>query len=313
MITNNNEVKASTLIKKIVGICLLFIFLAGICVFASNTQVKNVKIVLANGYEMDVMTSKTKVSEILENEHIILLPDEKVVPSEDTELGDTKTIKILKKSQEEEVVELAQKTEEINIEEIKTAYAPVVEKIVVEQVPIPFETITKDASKGSKEIQNRVLQEGKEGIKEITYKIKYQNEKELERVELSSKVIQEPVNKIIQVKATTTRSSRTARAETTTAKGVSLGKYRVTAYCGCAKCCGKSTGRTASGKMATANHTIAAPGRFAFGTKIKINGIVYTVEDRGGAIQGNRIDIYFASHQQALNWGSRYCEIEVMN
>ena len=168
MITNNNEVKASTLIKKIVGICLLFIFLAGICVFASNTQVKNVKIVLANGYEMDVMTSKTKVSEILENEHIILLPDEKVVPSEDAELGDTKTIKILKKSQEEEVVELAQKTEEINIEEIKTAYAPVVEKIVVEQVPIPFETITKDASKGSKETQNRVLQEGKEGIKEIT-------------------------------------------------------------------------------------------------------------------------------------------------
>lgn len=80
MITNNNGERASISLRKVIGICLLFLFLSGICVLANSTQVNNVKITLSNGYEMDVMTSKTKVSEILEEEHIILLPDEKVTP-----------------------------------------------------------------------------------------------------------------------------------------------------------------------------------------------------------------------------------------
>ena len=52
---------------------------------------------------------------------------------------------------------------------------------------------------------------------------------------------------------------------------------------------------------------------FAFGTKVVINGVTYTVEDRGGAIQGNRIDIYMNSHAEALAWGVRYVEVEVLN
>ena len=79
------------------------------------------------------------------------------------------------------------------------------------------------------------------------------------------------------------------------------------------QCCGKTNGITASGAKATANHTIAAPSTFAFGTKVVINGITYTVEDRGGAIQGNRIDIYMNSHQEALQWGVRYVDVEVLN
>lgn len=92
----------------------------------------------------------------------------------------------------------------------------------------------------------------------------------------------------------------------------STGVYKVTAYCSCAKCCGKTNGITASGKKATANHTVAAPRTFAFGTQLKINGKTYTVEDRGGAIQGNRIDIYMDSHAQALAWGVRYLNVEVI-
>ena len=68
-------------------------------------------------------------------------------------------------------------------------------------------------------------------------------------------------------------------------------------------------GITASGTQATAGRTIAAPRTFAFGTKIMINGHVYTVEDRGGAIQGNRIDIYFDTHEEALKFGVKNMEI----
>ena len=84
-----------------------------------------------------------------------------------------------------------------------------------------------------------------------------------------------------------------------------LGIYTLTAYCSCEECCGKSDGITASGVKARPNHTIAAPSEFAFGTKLMINGIEYTVEDRGGAIKDKRIDVYFDSHQEAISFGKQ--------
>ena len=87
--------------------------------------------------------------------------------------------------------------------------------------------------------------------------------------------------------------------------------FETTAYCACAKCCGKSDGITASGTRATAGRTIAAPSTYAFGTQIEIDGCVYTVEDRGGAIKNNRIDIYFDSHTEANNYGRRTVEGKV--
>lgn len=89
-----------------------------------------------------------------------------------------------------------------------------------------------------------------------------------------------------------------------------IGTYLTTGYCACAACCGKTNGITASGVAARANHTIAADTSvLGFGTQVVINGQVYTVEDRGGAIRGNRIDIYFSSHQEALNYGKRYVKV----
>ena len=88
--------------------------------------------------------------------------------------------------------------------------------------------------------------------------------------------------------------------------------FKITAYCPCAKCCGKQTGITASGTRATAGRTIAASGQYAFGTKLLINGNVYTVEDRGGAIKGNKIDIYMNSKQECINWGRRTIDIQIL-
>jgi 3D (Asp-Asp-Asp) domain-containing protein len=90
---------------------------------------------------------------------------------------------------------------------------------------------------------------------------------------------------------------------------ISLGVYKITAYCGCTKCCGKTDGITASGTHVTAGRTIAAPPEIQFGTKLIINGHAYTVEDRGGAIKGKRIDIYFDSHQEAVDFGVQYIEV----
>ena len=92
----------------------------------------------------------------------------------------------------------------------------------------------------------------------------------------------------------------------------SLGVYKLTAYCACVNCCGKTDGITASGVKAIEGITIAADTNILpFGTRIIIDGDVheYIVQDRGGAINGNRIDIYFDSHQKALEFGVQYKEI----
>jgi len=108
-----------------------------------------------------------------------------------------------------------------------------------------------------------------------------------------------------------------------------------TGYCDCGKCCGwhrswippfrpvyssgplkgkpKKVGVTASGSKAKKG-TVAADTRwYPFGTVMKIPGYGYgRVEDRGGAIKGPaRIDLFFKTHQQALNWGRRRVRVQV--
>lgn len=220
MLKVNDDEKASISLKRIFGICLIFLFISGICVFAANKQVKNVKITLSNGCEMNVVTSKTKVADILDEKHIILLPEEKVTPDENTTIGANGEIVITEKTAQEEVAELVsnetedttteeENTNELSMEMISQAYNPITEKTIVEVQSIPFETVTKNVANGASETKDQVLQEGKEGKKEVTYRVKYQNDVEIERTEISSVVLEEPVNKIVQVRAnqTTSRSS----------------------------------------------------------------------------------------------------------
>ena len=134
-----NDDKASISLKKILCISLIFIFIMSVAVMAGNVTFNNVKIVLASGYEMNVLTSKTKVSEILDENHIILLDDEKVVPDLESELSDNKTIKISKKSEEGiEVADIAETSKNITAEEILENYDTIIEKIVTEKVKIPY-------------------------------------------------------------------------------------------------------------------------------------------------------------------------------
>lgn len=303
------EEQASISIMKVIAISIILILISGIGVMAVNTKLMDVKIILHNGYEMTAITAKTKVSEILEENNIILEENQKTIPDLESEIIAGEVIKITDQSyQEVQIAKISEQGVETSLNQLLENYAPITEKIVVEQVAIPYETVTKNATQVTEGSNNKVLQKGQEGLKEVTYKIKYQNEVEIEKTVLSENIIKEPVNKIVQIQKTTTSRSAT----TTTQSRTSGSTYRVTAYCSCAKCCGKTNGRTASGTKATAGRTVATSGKFAFGTKLNIGGRIYTVEDRGGAIQGNRIDIYVNSHSEALRWGVRYLNVEVV-
>ena len=89
----------------------------------------------------------------------------------------------------------------------------------------------------------------------------------------------------------------------------SLGTYTITAYCPCRSCSGKWGRQTASGVTATPNHTIAAPKNIPFGTILVIDGVPYTVEDRGGAIRGRKLDIFMESHSECKKWGKQRREV----
>lgn len=112
---------------------------------------------------------------------------------------------------------------------------------------------------------------------------------------------------------TTTSTTTTDSSDDTidTSQGKYLGRFKLTAYCNCPICCGKwSGGGTASGTTPTPGRTIAMAG-VPFGTKLSINGQIYTVEDRGTAY--GHVDIFMGSHSQALSFGMKYADVYQVN
>jgi len=92
-----------------------------------------------------------------------------------------------------------------------------------------------------------------------------------------------------------------------------------TAYCPCEKCCGQYADNiTASGKSVWTNGSkfIAAPSYMPFYTWVIVPGYNDTavpVLDRGGAIKDNRIDVFFPTHQEALEWGVQEVTITIFH
>lgn len=108
-------------------------------------------------------------------------------------------------------------------------------------------------------------------------------------------------------------------------KKVYIGDFLITAYCSCSTCCGiyasnrpvdvngNQIVKGASGEILTSGYSIAVDTRvIPFGTKIIINDKGYLAQDVGGAIKGNRIDVYFSSHSEALSWGKDYYSVYML-
>lgn len=103
------------------------------------------------------------------------------------------------------------------------------------------------------------------------------------------------------------------------AKPVSLGIFKLTAYCSCSKCCGVWANNRPNGMVYGAigeelneGYSIAVdPNVIPYRTEVIIDGITYRAQDCGGAIKGNRIDVYFENHSDALDFGVQYKEVFV--
>ena len=94
--------------------------------------------------------------------------------------------------------------------------------------------------------------------------------------------------------------------------------WKITSYCSCVKCCGKSDGITASGKPVKYGYVVC--NWLKFGTKVNIKGLgVFVVADRGAkSLFGSKnnhikhLDVYMPTHSQALKFGVRYTTVEIL-
>ena len=327
--------KASISLKKVISISIILLFVMGIGVMAASSKITSVKIISADGYETNVLTSKTNVAEILEENHIMVLPTEKVIPAMSEDISDNNTIKIISGNESNIVLEEEQ-TEELSIENILEDYNSVTEKIVKEQVTIAYETETNDKSTGDGEKIEKVVQNGVDGMKEVAYLLKYQNGEVIEKMQLAENLVKEPVNCVKEIRnkpvpVVTSRSASSIETAEVQSAGASSGSalaervegmtpevvtMNASAYS--ADECGGNTA-TASGARARVYYTIATdPRYYPMGTIIYIpyfanypNGGWFIAQDTGGAIKGNKIDVFMSNLSECNRFGRRNLECYV--
>lgn len=251
---------------------------------ALNVQVN------VNGTQLTVQSAEDSVEKMLEKEGIGLKEFDKVSPSKDAALKDGLKV---------EVVRVAVK----EVKEVKQIdYATVVKK-------------DEDMDQGAK----KTLQEGQPGEKEIVSKVVYENGKEISRKVVSETTKKQPVQKIVAM--------GTLSVYTPSRGGQIIYKdsirMRATAYTSSYADTGKEPGSsefgiTATGTVAKRNSnsysSVAVDPRvIPLGTKLYIEGYGYAVaEDTGGAIKGNRIDVYLNSSSEADNWGVKWVNVYVL-
>jgi uncharacterized protein YabE (DUF348 family)/3D (Asp-Asp-Asp) domain-containing protein len=166
-----------------------------------------------------------------------------------------------------------------------------------------------------------VKQEGTKGEKKITKEITYEDGVEVAQVELSSEMILEPVDKIVMVgtKAPVVYASKPSSGSIVASRGgavpssLSYSKsFRV-----------EATAYALDGITATGTKPVRVEGGWStiavdrnvipLGTKVYVENYGYAIaEDVGGAIKGNRIDLYMNSVSAAMNWGRRTVTIYIL-
>lgn len=94
---------------------------------------------------------------------------------------------------------------------------------------------------------------------------------------------------------------------------INMGEFKLTAYCSCEHCSGPWGILTATGTRCSEGRTIAVdPDVIAYGTKLLIDGHVYTAEDCGGNVKGDHVDIYLDDHDRVDKFGVKYTNVWIV-
>ncbi|MCY6355705.1 ubiquitin-like domain-containing protein [Clostridium sp. ZS2-4] len=327
---------------RVFFMAMLIFMSAVIMVFSME---KSVNIVI-DGKEMSIITYKNSVKDILKKNNIALGPKDIVEPDLNSKIksgdtiriekainiqlqvdGKTKTVATTADNVEEMLKEekialgaedkVSPSREEVTKAGLKVVVTRVESKVEKNVAAIEFTTeVKKDGD--MKEGIKKVVQEGAAGEKEIQYKVTYENGKEVSRQVVSEKVTKKPTNKVVAMG--TLKTVKLSRGNFSYSSKI---RMRATAYTSSFKDTGKRPGDrgfgvTASGTKTKRNSdgysTVAVDPRIIpLGTKLYIEGYGFAIaEDTGGAIKGNKIDLYFNSDSQVYRFGVRYVDVYVL-
>ena len=184
------------LIKKCIVLVIMFIFILSAFSIANNMFLRQTTITFVDKHSVSFMSSKDSSPEdILRKNNISLLEDEEL-----NSLEENNSLKITISKKEKSNKDEAKNTT-LNVNNLEESYKSnnKQEKIETNIVEIPFNTVTKNLSKNAADTASKIIQEGKNGKKEVTSRNTYVNDKLVDSVEISSKILEKPIDKIIQV------------------------------------------------------------------------------------------------------------------
>lgn len=246
------------------------------------------------GKEQKVWSTSTTVADFLKQQGITLKKSDRVEPSLD---------KIVKANDVVNVVRVEKVTD------------------VVEETK-DFTVISKkdsDLSKGNE----KVVQEGKNGLVEKKFEVVKENGKEVSRKLVSEKVVKESQDKIINVGtkvlvAQVSRGSSSSNSSATASAVPSGGREFYVSSTAYTASCNGCSGYTATGINLKSNPNVKViavdPSVIPLGTKVYVEGYGYAVAaDTGGAIKGNKIDVFFPSKSDAYRWGRKTIKVKILN
>lgn len=174
---------------------------------------------------------------------------------------------------------------------------------------IPYRTTIRPASKGQNPYHPTVIQEGRNGLKRTTFRIKIVDGREVERVTTGDSVVREPENEVVVARQPSQLGSRGAYA------GIRTLTVIATAYDPGPGSCGKyADGRTCNGKRAGYGIIAVDPKVIPLGKKLYVPGYGYGITaDVGGAIKGNHIDLGFNSRSGSFKWGKKTVTVNIVD
>lgn len=257
------------------------------------------------GTEQKVMTTSKSVKELLDEYEIETSELDRIEPALDTTLTGAETVSIVKV--EKEMITVDEK--------------------------LPFATVKKQDNTLN-EGQEKVVSEGKEGIETQTVEIMRENGQEVSRNIISKTTKEKAQDKVVAVGTKKAQVQQPASKQPSNSRAlegsvaVSRGgqsepaggsgkEFYVESTAYTASCTGCS-GVTATGFNLKANPSAKViavdPSVIPLGSKVYVEGYGYAMAlDTGGAIKGNKIDVFFSSDQQSRNWGRKTVKIKVIN
>jgi len=184
-------------------------------------------------------------------------------------------------------------------------------KEIVQREPIPYTTLRKSSS-GLRSGTSKTVQAGKDGEKQVRYKVYSMGDQEVSREAISSSVLRKPVQAIVKVGAAATKQFASRGGSYSGGKVVSM---IATGYSASpAENGGSTSGRTATGLRIGHGVVAVDPNYIPLGTRLYIEGYGYAVAaDTGGAIKGHRIDLGHDSRSEARNVGRRSVKVHILD